>query len=498
MQAELDQPVVLRAPSRPSGPATPLAAVVEPAESRADLTEPREPRRPLPSRPRTGPIRRRERAALALAAGDVVVTALVVGLVAGLALVPAAAVAVGTVVVLRLTGGYRPRLRPSSADDLRPVALGSLAATVVLVPTGGIAGAAALGLLGALVPGLLAARAAVHVARRATRRRGRGLDATVVVGQGAAARRLVAAAVDHPEFGLAPVGVVGVDPTDVLDPETGDLGTPRLGSLLDLTAVVESTGARRVLVAQDADDPTLTDLLLACRDRAGVEVLWEPRFSALAPRGGQTDALWGIPLVRALPAARSRAPWRAKRALDVVVAAVLLLLLTPLMAVAALAVRWEMGRSIIFGQVRVGLGGLPFTIYKFRTYRQPPSSGSAPVWSVAGDPSLGPVGRFLRATSIDELPQLVNVLRGDMSLVGPRPERPFFVDRFSVDVPDYHRRHRVPVGLTGWAQVHGLRGDTSIEERARFDNDYIENWSLRLDLQILVRTVRAVLGRQGG
>jgi lipopolysaccharide/colanic/teichoic acid biosynthesis glycosyltransferase len=118
-------------------------------------------------------------------------------------------------------------------------------------------------------------------------------------------------------------------------------------------------------------------------------------------------------------------------------------------------------------------------------------------WSVADDPRVGPVGRFMRRTSLDELPQLWNILRGDMTIVGPRPERPFFVDRFSADYPDYAMRHRVPVGLTGLAQVSGLRGDTPISDRARFDNYYIENWSLWLDVKVILRTVAEVV-RGGG
>ncbi len=119
------------------------------------------------------------------------------------------------------------------------------------------------------------------------------------------------------------------------------------------------------------------------------------------------------------------------------------------------------------------------------------------MWSIADDPRVGPVGRFIRATSLDELPQLLNILRGDMSVVGPRPERPEFVEQFARRYPDYLSRHRAPAGLTGWAQVHGLRGDTSIADRARFDNYYIRNWSLWLDLRILARTLSTVVFRQG-
>jgi lipopolysaccharide/colanic/teichoic acid biosynthesis glycosyltransferase len=135
---------------------------------------------------------------------------------------------------------------------------------------------------------------------------------------------------------------------------------------------------------------------------------------------------------------------------------------------------------------------------KFRSLKPVDERESQTQWNIAHDDRLGPVGRFLRATSLDELPQLLNILRGDMTIVGPRPERPHFVETFTASFPRYTARHRVPAGLTGWAQVHGLRGDTSIEERARFDNYYIENWTLWSDIKIILRTVTAVLRRQGG
>jgi lipopolysaccharide/colanic/teichoic acid biosynthesis glycosyltransferase len=157
------------------------------------------------------------------------------------------------------------------------------------------------------------------------------------------------------------------------------------------------------------------------------------------------------------------------------------------------AVRLEGGPGVLFRQERVGLDGRPFELLKFRSLRPADEEESQTRWSVASDDRLGPVGRLLRRTSLDELPQLWNVLRGDMTLVGPRPERPHFVAQFSGSTPRYMARHRVPAGLTGWAQVHGLRGDTSIEERARFDNRYIESWSMWSDVKILLRTVASVV-----
>jgi lipopolysaccharide/colanic/teichoic acid biosynthesis glycosyltransferase len=148
---------------------------------------------------------------------------------------------------------------------------------------------------------------------------------------------------------------------------------------------------------------------------------------------------------------------------------------------------------VLFRQERIGRGALPFTMLKFRSLTPSSEHESRVRWSISADDRLGPVGRLLRLSSLDELPQLINVLRGDMSLVGPRPERPFFVEQFQRLYGGYADRHRVPAGITGWAQIHGLRGDTSIEERVRFDNYYIENWSLGLDLKIIIRTVGSML-----
>jgi len=161
------------------------------------------------------------------------------------------------------------------------------------------------------------------------------------------------------------------------------------------------------------------------------------------------------------------------------------------------AVRIEGGRGIIFRQERIGRDGTRFMLLKFRSLRPVNEDESRTNWNISHDDRLGPVGRILRATSLDELPQLFNILRGDMSLVGPRPERPYFVEEFGRQYRGYDARHRVPSGLTGWAQIHGLRGDTSIDMRARMDNFYIENWSLWLDVKIMLRTFISVVRAPG-
>ena len=181
-----------------------------------------------------------------------------------------------------------------------------------------------------------------------------------------------------------------------------------------------------------------------------------------------------------------------KRAFDVVIASIGLIALTPVLLVVSLAIVISSGRPVLFNQERVGLIGRPFTMWKFRTMIVDAEEETGPVWTVEQDPRRTRVGSLLRRTSLDELPQLINVLKGDMSLIGPRPERPRFVDEFSSSFPWYQFRHRIRPGITGWAQAQGQRGQTQLDPRIESDNWYIENWSLWLDMQILVRTLGEV------
>jgi exopolysaccharide biosynthesis polyprenyl glycosylphosphotransferase len=236
----------------------------------------------------------------------------------------------------------------------------------------------------------------------------------------------------------------------------------------------------------------LIEVLRAAEDLP-VAVYCVPRFFELrVPRErARTDEIWGIPLTRLTPTGPKVLERHAKRALDLLTASAAVVVLAPVLACAALAVRLSSPGPILLRQDRVGQGGRLFPLLKFRSMMENNDSDTA--WSVLHDDRVTRVGRFLRRTSLDELPQLFNIIRGEMSLVGPRPERPHFVDEFSAVIPRYRDRLRVPAGLTGWAQVHGLRGDTSILERVRFDNAYIENWSLWLDLVIIARTLREAL-----
>ncbi|MCD9872248.1 exopolysaccharide biosynthesis polyprenyl glycosylphosphotransferase [Streptomyces guryensis] len=328
-------------------------------------------------------------------------------------------------------------------------------------------------------------RAAVH-GRRARRRRP---DPALVVGPVAAARKVAAALLRQPGCGVRPVGVVG-DPLDVLARSGEGPELPLLTTDQEARRAVIQNGVETVLVVGAATRVEKTALL---RDLAAYGcVVWE--LDAEAPSyglGGRREGaghLAGFPRRLLCPGRGRRRVGVGKRVLDAVLSGSLLLLACPVLLVCAAVLRGMDGPGVLFRQERIGKDGRPFTLLKFRTHRPASAHEAATRWSVANEQEMSRFCQFLRRTSLDELPQLWNVCRGDMSLVGPRPERPYFVAKFSQTYPGYRERHRMPTGITGLAQIHGLRGDTSIEDRCRFDNAYIDNWSLWQDICILART----------
>ncbi|MEV5717124.1 exopolysaccharide biosynthesis polyprenyl glycosylphosphotransferase [Amycolatopsis mediterranei] len=335
-----------------------------------------------------------------------------------------------------------------------------------------------------------AARPAVFAFGRWGRRRLRRCDRAVVVGSGRIGGELVRTMLEHPEFGLLPVGVAASGP----EPVPSGLPVERIDG--DLAGAIARLRAGTVILAP-ADDSggAIVDAAITAH-RLGCVTLVLPHLFELCPDGPGVDRLRSYPLVWLGGAPTRRPSWWVKRAVETTLAAAALVVLAPVIAVCALAVAAESGFPVFFRQVRVGMDGGTFVLYKLRSVRQAAVDDSQTRWSVVGDHRVGPVGRFLRRSSLDELPQLWNVVRGDMSLVGPRPERPVFVHEFSAVHDLYWARHRVPTGLTGLAQVHGLRGDTSIADRARYDNYYIANWSLWLDVKIIILTVGELLCRR--
>jgi exopolysaccharide biosynthesis polyprenyl glycosylphosphotransferase len=404
-----------------------------------------------------------------------------------------------TVAALAVAGLYRPRLRLSAVDDLSRLVLAVGIASAVYAWVAPLVAAprampgSALWWWLVVAACLLLGRLLGYVVIRQNRSRSPG-ERALIVGTGPIAARLAEALQARPEYGLRPVGFVGPAPTD----QTPGLPQPLLGGVGELATIAGKHEVGDVIVAFPASpDSELVPALRSCRQQ-GRTVFVVPRLFELNVRCLATELVEGLPLVRMSAPAPRRRDWPVKRLLDLAIATLCVVVLAPVLLVCALAVRWETGPGILLRQQRVGQDGRRFTMLKFRTLTAASQLESDTCWSISRDCRLGPVGRLLRRTSLDELPQLFNVLRGDMSLVGPRPERPFFVEQFGARHRRYADRHRAPSGMTGWAQIHGLRGDTSIEDRVSFDNYYIENWTLGLDLKILARTLAAIFGSRRG
>ncbi|WP_432484813.1 sugar transferase [Kineococcus esterisolvens] len=402
---------------------------------------------------------------------------------------------VSVLAVHAFTGLYRPRLEPSALDDLplllasAVAALGATSIADVVLGAGFVDGPL-LRFAAAQTALVVLARAGAYVLVQAVRRTGRVARRTLVVGCGGLGAQLVDVLARR-EHGLLPVGFVDDEPR--LPPCSRPL--PVLGRIADLPRLVREHEACVVIIGySNVPEPVVVDVLRACHG-LDVEIFAVPRYWQVVSTHRLVQVLRGVPLLRLRRPAFRAPTWRLKRGVDVVVSAAGLALLSPLLGLLALALRLEGGPGVLFRQERVGLAGRRFELLKFRSVRAA-ADDSATRWSVDEDRLL-PLGRWMRRLSLDELPQLWNVLRGDMSLVGPRPERPYFVERFGAEHEEYLWRHRVPCGITGWAQVNGLRGDTSIADRARYDNHYVENWSLWLDVKILLRTVVQVVAAAG-
>ncbi|WP_217169874.1 sugar transferase [Streptomyces sp. AC512_CC834] len=384
------------------------------------------------------------------------------------------------------------RLPPGALDDL-PALCGRVA-VVWLALAALVAAYAPPHALSArtLLLGFLLHAATGCVGRGAVHRRHRTalLDhpgAALVVGPTATAQRVASALLRHPRCGVRPVGIVTDDPGGTAGLPVLSTGLPVLSTGEEVRRAVVQNGVRDVLAVYPSARPRQTALLRALAE-SGCTV-WEVDADASSYAGRHRIA--GFACRRLEPGPR-RPGGAGKRLLDVTVSGALLVLLSPLLLACATVLRVLSGPGVLFRQERVGKDGRPFTLLKFRTHRPVDEHESATRWSVADERRMPWFCRFLRRTSLDELLQLWNVFRGDMSLVGPRPERPYFVAQFSRAHPGYAARHRVPAGITGLAQINGLRGDTSIEDRARFDNAYIDDWSLWRDVCILLRTAAAL------
>jgi Undecaprenyl-phosphate glucose phosphotransferase len=276
-------------------------------------------------------------------------------------------------------------------------------------------------------------------------------------------------------------------------------GVPVLGTPASLSRVVRAVQADEVVIALSGrTSDEVLDLVALAEDEAVEIKVYPDAFHLITNNGVSVGDISGLPLISVRNIALDNPLNRGfKRALDLLVASVILTFASPFMLLLALMIRLESPGPVFFIQQRVGLDNLPFPTIKFRTMRA--DAPRLADWTTKNDPRVTILGRFLRRYSLDELPQFINVIRGEMSVVGPRPEQPQYVERFSQDIPRYMRRHKQKAGITGWAQANGLRGDTSVSERTRYDLYYVENWSLLFDIKIIIKTgLDILMGRNRG
>ena len=315
------------------------------------------------------------------------------------------------------------------------------------------------------------------------RRRGVVRDNLLIVGEGDIAHKITEHIRNSPELGYTIVGIVTAD-----EKQGEMLGYPYIGAYGDIPRLIDDRQVEQVIVAQsDYRRGELVELINLCQ-RGKVDIKVYPDMFSYMAGDLNVDDLGGTPLLTVRDIALRGWKLSLKRALDLIGATVGLVLLSPFMLITVLLIRLESRGSVFYWQVRMGLDGRPFPMIKFRSMRQNAESGGR-TWTVENDERVTWLGRHMRRSNWDEIPQLINVLVGHMSLVGPRPERPMYVQQFRRQIPDYMVRHREKSGMTGWAQINGFRGDTSIAQRTEADRFYVENWSLWLDMVIIIRTI---------
>ncbi|MEM7797834.1 MAG: undecaprenyl-phosphate glucose phosphotransferase [Chloroflexota bacterium] len=330
---------------------------------------------------------------------------------------------------------------------------------------------------------LMLGRFGHYQARLYLQRRGIGRDRLIIVGSGEMARIVLQRILWSPSLGYEVIGIIDGDfgSDDIM-------GIPVVGTTEDLPRLIEESAIDEVIIAIPEKGHRAAVEIIAICERGEVSIKVFPDIFQMVATQPTIDDLGGLPLLSVRDYAMRGYLLVFKRLFDLIFSIIALIIASPLMILVALAIRIESPGEVFFVQERMGLDGKPFKILKFRSMRND-AEQRGPGWTVKNDPRQTRMGRLLRRLDIDEWPQLINVVIGEMSLVGPRPEQPFYVNQFRESVPRYMDRHRAKAGLTGWAQVNGLRGDTSIVERTKFDLWYIENWNLLLDIKIIIRTV---------
>ena len=317
------------------------------------------------------------------------------------------------------------------------------------------------------------------------RKKGYNLKYILLIGYSRAAEEYITRINSNPQWGYVVRGILD----DRIPSGTMYKGVKVVGRIENIRYILPENKLDEIAITLALKDYDHLETIVDLCEKSGVHTKFIPDYNSLVPSHPYTEDLMGLPVIniRYVPLTNTL-NWVAKRAVDIIGSSVGIVISAPIMLVVALAVRFTSRGPIIFKQERVGLHNKTFKMYKFRTMEMQKPSAEQKAWTVKDDPRVTRIGKFLRRTSLDELPQLFNILVGEMSLVGPRPERPQFVEKFKEDIPRYMIKHQVRPGLTGWAQINGYRGDTSIRKRIEYDLFYIENWTMSLDIKIMFLT----------
>lgn len=317
------------------------------------------------------------------------------------------------------------------------------------------------------------------------RSKGYNLKHILLVGYSRAAEEYVDRILDNPQWGYVVCGILDEHES------RGTLykGVKVLGTIANLEYILPENKLDEVAITLSLKDYDYLEEIVGICEKSGVHTKFIPDYNSMIPTHPYTEDLMGLPVIniRYVPLSNT-VNMIMKRLMDIVGSLFGIIVTSPIMLIAAILVKASSPGPVIFKQERVGLHNKPFSMYKFRSMECQPKSEEQKAWTIKGDPRVTRVGKILRRTSLDELPQLFNILKGDMSLVGPRPERPLFVEKFKEEIPRYMVKHQVRPGLTGWAQVNGYRGDTSIRKRIELDIYYIENWTIGFDIKIIFLT----------
>lgn len=318
------------------------------------------------------------------------------------------------------------------------------------------------------------------------RKKGYNLKYILLIGYSRAAEEYITRINANPQWGYVVRGILD----DRIPSGTMYKGVKVVGRIENIHYILPENKLDEIAITLALKDYDHLEYIVDLCEKSGVHTKFIPDYNSLVPSNPYTEDLMGLPVIniRYVPLTNTL-NWIAKRAVDIIGSTVGIILSSPIMLFAAVAIRCTGQGPVIFKQERVGLHNKPFKMYKFRTMEMQKPSAEQKGWTVKDDPRVTKIGRFLRRTSLDELPQLFNILMGEMSLVGPRPERPQFVEQFKEEIPRYMIKHQVRPGLTGWAQINGYRGDTSIRKRIEYDLFYIENWTMSFDIKIMFLTI---------